>query len=116
MTDCLRDHARRRILAVIYGLCFFSPFVLESLAVDAWLPGAGRMVRDTIGLLPYVAVWIALVCVLPLVGYRRRDALSFLIPLYGLGFTFRVIWRLAALPHRDCPAPPEPGWTTARTR
>ena len=47
--------------------------------------------------LPFFA-WVA-----PRVSYRWFDCLFLLIPIYGLIWAFRMIWRLVFLPYRDWP-------------
>ncbi len=43
------------------------------------------------------------VAVAPMVSYRRRDAVAWLVPVVGLLLAVRLAWRLAHLPFRDWP-------------
>lgn len=50
-------------------------------------------------------VWpvIATALLAPHAGYRRRDALAWIIPPLGFLLVLRLSWRVANLPHRDWP-------------
>ncbi|WP_460364875.1 hypothetical protein [Actinocorallia lasiicapitis] len=61
------------------------------------------LIYDLVPMLPELVPLFVLVCVLPLVAYRRRDAFLYLIPFYGWVFFAKVTWRLAGLPHADWP-------------
>ena len=79
-----------------------------------WLGGVFH-VGEALGALPgllLVAVFA------PDVAYRRRDALTLLVPLRGVWVAWVIGARLAQLPHRDWPARAEgaelPGRQIAR--
>ena len=68
-------------------------------------PGGTRtaMVQG-LGVLCLLAIYAWLAC---RVSYRWFDCLYALIPIYGLVWIARIVWRVAYLPHRDWIPPPE---------
>ena len=100
-----RRRSTRIALAALIGLAI----IVTSAAPEAFVDEATH--HDSLGwiaggILPsLLGAWLA-----PKVGYRRRDALILLtmglsaIPSSPL--LVKLIWRTAALPHRDWPEPP----------
>ena len=98
----------RLLLAVLLWVAVVGPSRWPGIAVQKAL-SAGRhpdghyLIMDSIGLLPHLIPVAVLLVVLPRVAYRRRDALVYLIPVFGWFFFCKVCWRLAGLPHPDWP-------------
>lgn len=105
-----RDPALRYIagaaaLAVAEGTSRFAvPALVERTDADGHLPTSVVNWPEALGALAVVAL---LAVVLPHVGYRRRDAFMWLIPVWGWFVAARVGFRLADLPWRDWPPRPE---------
>jgi hypothetical protein len=96
----------------------------------AWFGGLAALTYALAGDLLHVpqraALLVSLVALVALgvvatrVGYRWFDALFALIPIYGVCFQIKLLWRLAALPGRywerlgstraRSSSPLEPGW------
>lgn len=90
-----RGSAARGILAAVLWLALWSPVLLLALTGMQ----APILIRALAVLLPLAV----LALVLPKVGYRRRDALFLLVPVWGIGFSWTVSQRLAGLPHIGWP-------------
>lgn len=66
-----------------------------------WFGGVWFLFGEPLSFLPGV-VLVALLA--PRVAYRRRDALTMLFPLRGIGLAWIIGTRLSQLPQRDWPA------------
>ncbi|MDX6744869.1 hypothetical protein [Actinocorallia sp. A-T 12471] len=77
--------------------------VLQARAFAQESFGGDPYVRDALPLLPELWPLAILLVVLPWVGYRRRDALLYVIPLYGWALFAKAAWRLTALRTPDWP-------------
>jgi hypothetical protein len=111
-----RDGARRSVPAlrrgpwrrrlggfVIVGASYALPVILPQITDERWhwFGSVWFDFGEPLSLLPGV-ILIALLA--PLVSYRRRDALTMLVPPYGIRVAWRAGTRLAQLPRRDWPA------------
>ncbi|MET7403334.1 hypothetical protein ABZS66_58660 [Dactylosporangium sp. NPDC005572] len=89
------------------ALRFAIAAVLVALVVGSWLGLRHGVVIPTFGRTPagdvlsIVAPALLTMIAAPLVGYRRRDALLWVIPPLGLALAARLAWRIALLPRRD---------------
>lgn len=83
--------------------------VLASFAAGdglAWLAAGGFDIGesarfDLSGDLAVLLLMLGTALAAPLVSYRRRDCLFVLVPLWGVMWYGRVVWRVAYLPYRD---------------
>jgi hypothetical protein len=85
---------RARFVLLTFG--WLAAIVSPSLAISAADPGR----RLEAGVVVGVAVLAGLALLCRRVGYRSFDALFALIPVYGLCFQVKMIWRAAGLPNR----------------
>jgi len=97
-------------------LILYAPYVAIWVGGGPWVNNASFIIWDWngYGLLPTVVgtiVWgaylVAWAQVATLVAFRRRDALLWLIPIIGLVFTARILYRLCAYQVKDWPPAPE---------
>ncbi|ROO85965.1 hypothetical protein EDD29_3520 [Actinocorallia herbida] len=65
--------------------------------------GPYYLIRDAVPLIPELWPLAILFVVLPLVGYRRRDAFFYFVPFFGWALFVKAAWRLAALRNPDRP-------------
>jgi hypothetical protein len=93
---------RVALTVVLLAMLALASGSLEALVYDPVF-GSGPL-SDVLGL---VLPSLLTVVVAPLVSYRRRDAVAWLIPPLGLLLTARLVWRLTLLPYRDWPPRPE---------
>ncbi|KQX66184.1 hypothetical protein ASD06_07345 [Angustibacter sp. Root456] len=85
--------------AVFADLVVVSGDPFTDSAVTVW---AQEHVSRHLIIQPALAALVVLMWfVLPLVSYRRRDALMVLIPFYGLWIIGMAFYRLTGLPYRD---------------
>ncbi|AXO38001.1 MULTISPECIES: hypothetical protein [Micromonospora] len=90
------------LTGVVLILVLLAYVSLEALIYDPVF-GSGPL-SDVLGV---VVPSLFVVAVAPLVSYRRRDAVAWLLPPLGLLLTARLAWRLTLLPYRDWPPRPE---------
>lgn len=87
------------MVAAVYGPLV--PLLAGLYNLDWHMFGSVVMDGEPISLLPGVALTVLLA---PRVGYRRRDALTLLFPLRGIGVAYTIGSRVAQLPDRNWPA------------
>jgi hypothetical protein len=107
--DGVRDPRRPRprgvrltLTGAVLATLLLANVPLEGLIYDPVF-GSGPL-SDVLGV---VLPSLFTIVVAPLVSYRRRDAVAWLIPPLGLLLTVRLVWRLTLLPYRDWPPRPE---------
>jgi hypothetical protein len=81
---------------VVLLLAWFGGLVALGLAFSTDVVRAGLATRVIVAFVALALV--ALVCVR--VGYRWFDSLFALVPVYGVFFQVKLLWRVAALPAR----------------
>jgi hypothetical protein len=103
-----RSRFVRQVIAVSFWLLLWVPagvlstFIKSTVDPEGIFPG-NYLVSDSVTGIPYLLPTAVLFFVLPMVAYRRRDALFFFVPFWNIAFTHTICWRLAGLPHVDWP-------------
>jgi hypothetical protein len=102
-----RGRTRRLALTSVLGiLLLLGPIVLaDTLLYDpsAVVSEAEGFSLDWTQIVALAVQLPILAAIAPRVSYRWFDCLFLLVPVYGVFWVFKVLWRLTYLPYRDWP-------------